>query len=164
MSSEHPLRYGSPKFYGLLEEMGEVHNRKSRDYASNDNPYGNYRFAGELATLFKHSANDAGFIGRIGEKIYRLANLESSGKTPSNESIEDTEVDICVITLLWMSSRREAREKKGVSGTNVKDQFEDAKCNIIDAAQVLKRGHLCHLNDMIDYLHRIVNDENTKRA
>lgn len=106
-------RHGSPTFYALLEEMADTHDKKSHDYASNDNPTGNYHFAGRLATLFAHSPEDAGFVGRIGEKLYRLANLESSGKTPANESIADTERDLAVIMALWMADRRDRRRKKG---------------------------------------------------
>lgn len=102
-------RHGSPLFYRLLEEMADTHDRKSHDYASNDNPYGNYHYAGLVSQLFAHSHEDAGFAGRIAEKIYRLANLEGGQKIPSNESIEDTEKDICVITLLWMADRRQRR-------------------------------------------------------
>jgi hypothetical protein len=89
--------------------MSQTHDKKSHDYASNDNPYGNYHFAGKLALLFSHSEQDAGFIGRLGEKFYRLANLEKGQKSPSNESIEDTERDIAVITALWMADRRDRR-------------------------------------------------------
>jgi len=107
-------RNGSPFFYRLLERMAEIHDRKSADYASNDNPYGNYLFAGELSKLFD-DPDDAGFLSRIAEKLYRLANLENSvngiSKIPQNESIEDTETDICVITLLWMACRREMRQQ-----------------------------------------------------
>jgi hypothetical protein len=102
-------RHGSPTFYKLLDEMGEIHNRKSHDYASNDNPYGNYHFAGHVSSLFAHSFQDAGFAGRIAEKIYRLANLESGKKTPQNESVEDTERDIATIVTLWMADRRDRR-------------------------------------------------------
>lgn len=108
-------RNGSPIFYGILEEMADIHDKKSHDYASNDNPYGNYHFAGQLACLFAHSPNDAGFVGRIAEKLYRLSNLEKSGKTPQNESVEDTERDIATITALWIASRREARAKMKVN-------------------------------------------------
>ncbi len=104
-------KHGSPTFYKLLEEAAELHNIKSHDYASNDNPSGNYHFAGLLSNLFKHSSEDAGFVGRIGEKIYRLANLEKDGKHPKNESIEDTERDIVVITALWITDRRDRRLK-----------------------------------------------------
>jgi len=104
-------RHGNPLFYKLIEEMAQTHDKKSHDYASNDNPSGNYHFAGKLAQLFAHSHEDAGFIGRLGEKFYRLANLEKSQKSPSNESIEDTERDIAVIAALWMVDRRERRRK-----------------------------------------------------
>lgn len=106
-----PERPGSPIFYRLLDRLANLHEKKSHDYASTVNPVGNYHFAGLLASMFSHSPQDAGFIGRIGEKIYRLSNLEKDGKTPKNESIEDTELDICVITLLWMSDRQERRAK-----------------------------------------------------
>ena len=101
--------HGSPTFHKLLEQAHITHEKKSHDYASTANPCGNYHFAGLLANLFRHSSHDAGFVGRIGEKIYRLANLENSAKTPKNESIEDTELDILVITGLWMADRRDRR-------------------------------------------------------
>lgn len=107
--NRHPNRGGSPTFHALLDEMSELHEKKSHDYASKDKPSGNYHFAGELATMFAHSPQDAGFVGRIGEKLYRLANLERDSKTPKNEGIEDTERDICVITCLWMADRRDRR-------------------------------------------------------
>jgi hypothetical protein len=105
-------RNGSPLFYSLLEQAADIHDKKSHDYANNDNPYGNYYFSGELASLFSHSPKDAGFVGRIGEKLYRIANLEKDNKTAINENIEDTEVDIVTIVVLWIASRRERRNKK----------------------------------------------------
>ncbi len=105
-------RNGSPIFYDLLDKMAEIHDKKSHDYASNNDPYGNYYFAGQLSQLFASSYKDAGFVGRLAEKLYRLANLESNSKIPQNESVEDTEIDICVIVILWMSSRRDRRAIK----------------------------------------------------
>lgn len=102
--------HGSQTFYQMLEEMAITHDEKSHDYASNDNPFGNYYFAGQMACMFSHSPQDAGFVGRFAEKLYRLANLEGSGKIPVNESVEDTERDLCVIMTLWMASRRERRK------------------------------------------------------
>lgn len=103
-------RHGNPRFYAALGRLAEIHDRKSHDYASDDNPSGNYHFAGQVAALFSHSPEDAGFAGRIAEKMYRLANLERGGKQPKNESVEDTELDICVITLLWMVDRADRRD------------------------------------------------------
>ena len=117
------VRHGSPTFYKLLEEMAATHSKKSHDYASNQNPYGNYHFAGELAVLFAHSHKDAGFVGRLGEKIYRLANLESSQKSAQNESIEDTERDIAVIVALWMADRR---DRRAIEPVTYQEQIEVA--------------------------------------
>ena len=104
-------RHGSPSFYALINEMADTHDKKSHDYASNDNPYGNYHFAGQVSAMFAYCPEDAGFAGRIAEKLYRLANLEKAGKSPKNEGIEDTEKDICVIVCLWMADRRDRRAK-----------------------------------------------------
>ncbi len=106
-------RHGSPMFYALLEKMAETHDKKSHDYASDSNPFGNYHFAGLLSKLFDNP-DDAGFIGRLGEKYYRLANLENSSKEVAvkDESVADTENDIAVITLLWIVDRRNRRFKQ----------------------------------------------------
>jgi hypothetical protein len=103
-------RNGMREFYSLLEEMAITHDKKSHDYASNDNPSGNYHFAGQIAKMFDDPA-DAGFAGRIAEKLYRIANLSKAGKTPLNESVEDTEIDIVTITALWMADRRRRRNQ-----------------------------------------------------
>jgi len=121
--AQRRVRNGSPTYYNLLQEMAEIHDRKSHDYASNDNPSGNYHFAGKLAQLFAHSHEDAGFLGRLGEKFYRLANLESSQKIIQNESIEDTEGDIAVITALWMSDRRDRRRRKLEGIQKIREQM-----------------------------------------
>lgn len=104
-------RHGSERFYKMLAEMAELHDKKSHDYAADNNPFGNYHFAGFIANLFKHSSDDAGFAGRLAEKIFRLSVLEGGGKTPKNESIADTELDIAVIAVLWMADRQERRSK-----------------------------------------------------
>lgn len=109
-------RHGSPIFYNLLERMADLHDKKSHDYANDVDPFGNYHFAGVMSQLFANS-DDAGFVGRLGEKIFRLANLENSRKSPINESIEDTELDICVIVTLWMADRQYRRATSGPSNS-----------------------------------------------
>lgn len=153
------VRNGSPFFYDLLQKMAELHDRKSHDYASNENPVGNYHFAGKMALLFSHSEQDAGFIGRLGEKFYRLANLESSEKIAQNEGIEDTELDICVITLLWMSDRRSRRARLQVNQTRMeptKDRSEATMCQMISQNQFLTPEHR---KQMRDYLTSCIRDD-----
>lgn len=110
--TDKPMRFrnGSQTFYKLLEEAANVHDAKSHDYASNSDPLGNYRFAGELSRLFS-DPTDAGLIGRFSEKLYRLSNLDKNNKNPLNESIEDTEKDMLVIIGLFASNRKDRRSK-----------------------------------------------------
>lgn len=96
------------QFENLLSEAKTLHDKKAHDYSNVDNPYGNYLFAGQLGSLFRDS-RDIGFVTRIGEKLYRLANLENNHLSPKNESIADTELDLVVIITLWMASRRDRR-------------------------------------------------------
>lgn len=154
--NESEMKHGSPIFYELLEEMAKTHDKKSHDYASNENPYGNYYFAGKITLLFSHSEQDAGFIGRLAEKIYRLANLENSKKIARNESIEDTEIDILIITCLWMASRRELR-RSNLTKTNEKyatashppTESQLAQINMIESTEKLTDEAI---DDMITYL------------
>lgn len=141
MSQSQPPRNGMPEFYALLAQMADTHDRKSHDYASNTNPAGNYHFAGQIALLFSHSPQDAGFAGRIAEKLYRLSNLESSGKSALNETIEDTEVDIVTITALWMADRRHRRIKNQISAErfnamSYQDQLTHLGLNPIESCNV----------------------------
>lgn len=101
-------KYGSPKFYELLNQAAELHSRKSHDYAKKGDPYGNYHFAGKMGQMFRNP-DDAGFVARLGEKLYRLSNLDNDGIAPLNESVADTELDILVIVALWMADRRERK-------------------------------------------------------
>lgn len=156
-------RYGSPLFYQLLERMAETHDKKSHDYASDGNPFGNYEFAGTLGSLFKHSPLDLGFVTRIGEKLYRLSNLEGSGKAPKNESIEDTELDICVIAVLWMAARRNRRD--GVTGGCVQEQAQqDKQDNILSAIIALEPLlNKEQLAQTVSYLNNCLRDLNATR-
>jgi hypothetical protein len=104
-------RHGSATFYKFLHEMAEIHDAKSHDYTNTDAPFANYEFAGNMAIMFSHSPIDAGFAGRLAEKLYRLYVLESNRKIPKNESIADTERDIAVIATLWQAARRDAKTK-----------------------------------------------------
>lgn len=107
------------KFLELLSQVEELHERKRHDYSSDDSPYSNYYFAGTLGRMFSDS-HDVGFVTRIGEKIFRLANLDNNKKSPKNEAIEDTELDLVVIMTLWMASRRDRRDKRKADEENYK--------------------------------------------
>ena len=92
----------NPKFDALLVQMGVIHDKKNEDYA-NDNPYSNFETAAGIARGFR--GTDAVFATLIGIKIARLQELIGGNKTPNNESVEDSLLDLAVYAALWASYR-----------------------------------------------------------
>jgi hypothetical protein len=44
---------GHPKFYSILNEMAKLHDAKNSDYATKEDPLGNFKRVGELAKKYK---------------------------------------------------------------------------------------------------------------
>lgn len=86
----------------ILARIQAIHTRKNHDYAQDGNPFSNFERAAELASWFKHE-HDKVFVTMLGIKLARLAELTSSGKTPNNESVDDTFLDFCTYGVLWMA-------------------------------------------------------------
>lgn len=100
----------NPAFSALLDEMRELHFAKNHDYAQDGNPYSNFCQAAEVAAGF--SGIDAVFATMIGVKLARLRELTSAGKTPNNESIDDTRKDLAMYATLWASYYRHVPDSK----------------------------------------------------
>lgn len=94
----------NPRFAALLAEMGQLHDSKNADYASDGNPYSNFEEAAAVAEGF--TGVDAVFASLIGVKLARLRELTSAGKTPNHEGIEDTRKDLAMYAALWASYYR----------------------------------------------------------
>lgn len=101
---------GLKEFHETLQRMAEIHDKKSADYASSNNPLSNFDVATYGLSLFKNP-RDQTFVWPIFTKLARLATLLNSGNTPNNESIEDSLIDIANYTILWKCDHQ-LREKK----------------------------------------------------
>lgn len=95
----------NPKFEALLSKMREMHNKKSQDYANNKNRYQNFESTAVSA------GTDVGTVFRtlIGVKLARLSELQGNGKTPQNESVQDSLLDLAVYAALYASYYMEAK-------------------------------------------------------
>ncbi len=91
----------NPKFDMLLDEMGQLHDLKNSDYASDGDPYSNFKFAACVAEGF--TGVDAVFATMLGIKLARLRELKGKGKTPKNESVADSMRDLATYAALWAS-------------------------------------------------------------
>lgn len=88
----------NPKFHTLLQRMAEMHNKKNADYA-NEDPYSNFKEAAATSGC----TVDQVFAVLLGVKLARLKELLGKGKTPNNESIDDSRLDLAVYSALWAS-------------------------------------------------------------
>ena len=100
----------NPTFTALLTEMQSTHDRKSKDYAQDGNVYSNFELAGKLGAMFSDPV-DIAFAVLIGVKLARLGELKGNGKTPNNEGIADTHLDMSVYSALWTSWERDKVKK-----------------------------------------------------
>lgn len=89
----------NPKFDAILAKMKATHDKKSQDYANDSNRYSNF----ESAATSAGTTVDVVFRTLIGVKLARLAELQGKGKTPNNESIQDSLEDLAVYAALYAS-------------------------------------------------------------
>lgn len=94
----------NPIFANRLKRMQEIHDKKSADYASDDNRYSNFEYAAKVAEPFKDPI-DKVFAMLMGIKLARLAELSKEGKVPNNESVDDSHLDKDTYSVLWSSYR-----------------------------------------------------------
>lgn len=118
----------NPKFNSLLAKMQALHDRKNNDYASSGNPYSNFEFAARVSEIFTDPV-DKVFATLIAVKMARIAELTGAGKTPSNESLQDSRVDLSNYATIWTSYYEEnPNEQKVVDEWLTKaEKFANAK-------------------------------------
>jgi hypothetical protein len=84
----------NPKFDALLEEIRQLHEHKNHDYSEDRDPLSNLRSCQKLGvTPFM------GVLIRMTDKWARIEQLVQ-GKTPKNESVRDSLIDLAVYGLL----------------------------------------------------------------
>lgn len=98
-------RYSSnPNFDALLRRMGRTHDAKRQDYASNQDPLGNFREAERLGVTPLQS-----IMIRLTDKYTRACNLvrRNGSAAVRNESLEDTLLDMANYSLLALLAHKE---------------------------------------------------------
>lgn len=83
-----------------------MHDRKNADYANDSDPYSNFAFAADFATIPKLQV----YLTLIGIKAARLIEL-AKGKEPKNESLNDTLLDLAVYAALMASDLTSEKER-----------------------------------------------------
>ncbi len=88
-------------FEDILKRSLEIHETKRKDYTTNPDtdPYENFKRSNEIGSWFPNFHKSFAIL--IGTKLARLASLLSTGRKPSNESLDDTFLDLVTYCALW---------------------------------------------------------------
>ena len=84
----------------LADEMKDMFASKNADYAGKAGRYSNFERAAIIAEWFEDPI-DKVFATMLGIKLARLAILKAPGKTPNNESVEDSHADFFTYAAIW---------------------------------------------------------------
>lgn len=99
-----------PEFIELLDASKAIHLKKNQDYANASNPFSNFERSAELISWFNNPV-DKSFVALIGTKLARIAEL-SDGRTPNNESLYDSFLDLLTYVGLWAAYDKRRRTNK----------------------------------------------------
>lgn len=95
----------------LCKQARDLMDKKNRDYAGNDGkePFANFTRVEAMGIC----STEQGFMVRLTDKMSRLSSIIQSGKTNvTNETFEDTLVDVVNYIVLLSAYRQEKQLKK----------------------------------------------------
>lgn len=105
-------QYGHPKFYKILNELAELHSLKNYQYATTDNPLGNFYRASSLASkLFKDEINKplAMALVYMSKQIDGVYEIVGEGKKGTVDSLNDKLKDIAIYSILCIILNEEKK-------------------------------------------------------
>lgn len=121
------LRF-NPHFADLLHKMAKIYVRKAADYSKDNNQYSNFEYAAQVSGIFTNDI-DRVFATMLGIKMARIAELRK-GKTPKNESLADSFLDLAVYAVLWGSYFSKQESQRSETGS-----FEGGKVSSVNPNQ-----------------------------
>ena len=100
-------RKGDPRFHAILQQMGELHDKKQADYGVEGDPFANVRASKEWGV-----EPWLGALIRLNDKVTRLKTFVRTRKL-ANEGVEDSLLDIAVYAIISLILLRERAESGG---------------------------------------------------
>jgi len=112
---------GSKRFHEILNELGDLHDRKQQDYGTDADPFANVRASAEWGI-----PSWVGAMIRATDKVRRLQTMARKGVL-ANESAEDSFRDLAVyaIIALCLFEEEQLAAPKGVFNERDSDDLAD---------------------------------------
>lgn len=102
--SKGQRQHGSPEFYAALEAMADLHEKKSHDYGSGEDPLANCKSSESFGVPAW-----VGVMIRIGDKVQRIKSFLEKGSL-ANESLEDALMDQAVYSVIALVLYRQSNK------------------------------------------------------
>jgi hypothetical protein len=90
----------------IFKKCHKITISKRHDYTSSADNHENFKRSAELSSWFRNE-QDKAYVILIGTKLARLSTLLSDERSPNNESIDDTFMDLINYCALWCERRTE---------------------------------------------------------
>lgn len=96
---------GDPRFHALLKEIGDLHDKKQKDYGVETDPFANVRGSSDWGV-----APWVGAMIRANDKVKRLQKYARDGQL-ANEGARDSFMDLAVYALIALVLHDEGQDK-----------------------------------------------------
>lgn len=113
--TEAPVTYGHPMFYEIVNEIRDLHERKNKQYATQDDPLGNFRRTGNIiAKMLKPGLDPklSSCLAFMSKQVDGVYEMFGEAKTDTPDQLEDKLLDIAVYSIIAMIIIREARRQE----------------------------------------------------
>lgn len=108
-------KYGHPAFYKALEDIANLHEEKNRQYATPEDPLGNFRRTGQITCKMLKPGIDptlASCLSFMSKQVDGVYELFGEMKENTIDSLEDKLQDITVYSVIALILVREIQSAK----------------------------------------------------
>lgn len=137
--------YGHPRFPEIADELKELHSRKNYQYATVDDPLGNFRRCGILCSKLLKPENKAlaTCLVYMGKQVDAVIEMVGERKTNTIESLIDKLKDIATYSIIAIILIEEAERAQDDIGRAVKscthtEVMSEDKAKVLD--KLIKDG------------------------
>ena len=106
--------FGHPMFYKIIEELKEIHSEKNRQYATVDNPLGNFERTGKMIEKFLHKGVNptlASCLSLMSKQVDGVYEIVGEGKENTVDSLEDKLRDVAIYSIIAIIILKESMQK-----------------------------------------------------
>jgi hypothetical protein len=107
--------YGHPRFYAIVQELADLHEGKNRQYATPEDPLGNFKRTGKIISKMIKPGLDptlASCLAFMSKQVDGVYEIFGEDKLDTIDSLEDKLRDIAIYSVIGLILVEEARARR----------------------------------------------------